>query len=429
MYERRTVIIESMAAGGQGLARVEGKVVFIPGVLPLEKVIIEPTEAKSGYLRANLLEVLEAHPKRINPPCPLYMTCGGCQLMHASYEIQPQLKTEAALEKISAVKEEELEIVPSPRDLNYRDRVRFQLAEIKKKITLGFHASGSRRLVPVTSCLQLNLEINLILPELSQQLADMPLDRPPTGLSILNGLPGEGMIVVLDFPGKPSAAQKEVLTACSDPEIIRGVYYSIRGRLNPENKQVHAVVNTISREHDIKMLARPGVFTQVNRGINDLLVNKVVSIASEMGCGRVLDLYSGYGNFSLPLARVAGMVVAVEENPLAVANARLNIKTNNIKNVSLIKNDAAREVKKLADTGQTFDLVMLDPPRSGARNMAPHIARMQPKEIIYISCHPAAMARDLAEYTSLGYKLESAAAYDMFPQTSHLEVMARLVAS
>ena len=179
-------------------------------------------------------------------------------------------------------------------------------------------------------------------------------------------------------------------------------------------------------ENDLVLKAWPGVFTQVNRSVNRLLIREVCRQAERIKPERVLDLYSGLGNFSLPLSASTREVLAVEAHGPAVANARLNIKENRVKNVRLIKESSERAVTDLVREGRRFDLILLDPPRAGARDMAADLARLAPKSILYVSCHPAAMMRDLPQFRSLGYQVGSLQVFDMFPQTSHIECLASM---
>ena len=180
------------------------------------------------------------------------------------------------------------------------------------------------------------------------------------------------------------------------------------------------------RELDLKLRALPNVFTQVNPGINRLLVQSVLDICQQASPKRALDLYAGLGNFSQPVAKMVPVVTSVESNVAAVQNAKANMRANGLRNISIHQGEAEKIVKQLVERGEKFDLVIMDPPRAGARGLAAWLARLNPTDIIYVSCHPAALTRDLVEFNSLGYGLSHLTAFDMFPQTSHLEVLARL---
>lgn len=423
MEREAIVTIERMASGGLGLARIDGRVVFLPGVLPGEEVVVEVLETKSDYGRARPLEVIKPHPQRCRPVCSLFPVCGGCQLMHMDYSLQPELKTEAALERLLDDRTPECRIVPSPLPLGYRDRVRLQAAMVDGRLKTGFFTGRSNKLIPVETCPQLSPKINAFLPVLDQWADEMTrLDPRPTGFEILAGPFSEGMIVVPDLPRKPSSAlmemtQKREATVC----------FSVKGKLLPRKKGPKEGLPWLERpDTGLKLLAFPGVFTQVNTSVNSLLVEAVLSAGDAVSPKSILDLYAGFGNFSLPLASRGPYVTAVEDNPAAVEAGKLNAEMNGLKNVAFLRAKAEKGVAEAADRGRRFDLVILDPPRTGAKGLGPSIARLGPKRILYVSCHPASLIRDLAEFRSFGYRLTELTAFDMFPQTAHIEVLAVL---
>jgi len=423
-----TLTIERLAAAGLGLARYEGRIVFLPGVLPGEEVEAEITSVRSDYLQAKPLKILQVHPQRLDPPCPLFLECGGCQLMHAAYPLQFHLKTAAALENLTRRYEIEPQLKPAPSPLFYRARVRLHTGLIGGRLALGFFAASSRRLAPVVYCYQLHPALNEILPVLVEWAAEMTPYRPtPTQLEVLAG--PEGFIFVWDLPGQPADGLKKLINNPPEPLNPAQAFFSVRGRLQSGRKPrpEHGLTWLRSAESGFRLLAWPGSFVQVNPLVNEIMVADVVSLVKALRAKRVLDLFCGLGNFTLPLAAVAGQVVGVENNPAALANARLNQKLNRIGNVSFIRRSAAKAVQYLGDQGGRFEVVLLDPPRTGARGLAPHLTRLQPEAILYFSCHPAALTRDLAEFSALGFKPADLTVYDMFPQTAHLEVLARLV--
>ena len=418
-----------MAAGGLGLARLEGHIIFLPGVLPDEEVEVEILEGRSGRLQARPLEIVSSHPARRTPPCPLFLVCGGCQLMHVDYGLQPSLKACAALEKVINRFGRKPEIVAAPEPLFYRDRVRLKLSPIRGRLALGFYGAGSHRLIPLDHCHQLNPGINRLLSALADWVAEMTEPNgAPTQLEILAGPPDEGFLLLLDLPGRPSARLKEILDTGPEVEVRCQVFHTTAkapkacGQADPDAVLTWLVLE----EENLCLKARPGAFTQVNREVNRLMVRSQIERAREIAPSKILDLYSGLGNFTFPLARTAGTVVGVERSPISMENARINQKINQVKNTVLIRSDSAAAVEKMATRGERYDLVVLDPPRAGARGMAPHLARLSPREILYFSCHPAALARDLAEFVSLGYQPDQLTVFDMFPQTAHMEVLARL---
>ncbi|MBU2552608.1 MAG: RsmD family RNA methyltransferase [Proteobacteria bacterium] len=421
--------VDALAAGGAGLARYEGRVVFLSGALPGETVRAEIQGTGPGGFRGRTVEVLESHPDRREPPCPLFLDCGGCQLMHVRDRAQLDLKAGAVLGDLADGVPGSLTRVRAPEAMHYRTRVRLQAGMVRGEMALGFHAARSNRLVPVDFCHQLAPRLNQSLAPLADWAAGLPLAGVVlNGLELLAGRHDEPLLLLLDLEGRPSEALKRA--AAEGPDLAGGAAtaLSVRGRPVDSGRRgpKPAVTWCEILEPPVRLMARSGVFTQVNPGLNRLLVGRVLDLARESGPARVLDLYAGFGNFSLPLGRTIPQVVAVESSPAAVANARFNLDVNRFENIRLVKADAPRAASEMADRGDTFGLIVMDPPRSGAKGLAPRVARLRPREVLYLSCHPAALKRDLAEFRSLGFTLDELAAFDMFPQTAHLEVLARL---
>jgi 23S rRNA (uracil1939-C5)-methyltransferase len=423
MTETALLKVESLAPGGLGLGRIQGRIIFLPGVLPGETVEVEILTVRSDYSRARPVRVLESHPQRIDPSCPLFMVCGGCHFLHADYDLQMELKAQSVADNLTL--SEAAPIVPSPNPFYYRDRVRFHVGSVVGKSRLGFYTAGTNRLIPVEFCYQLNSRINQVLPLLAEWTVRMPSGNSgPTGLNLTIGPEGEGISAVWAFANKPGSEAKRVMADPPTLPIPMVVSHSVRGRIAGKPRPDQAILAYCASGFDY--YAYPDTFTQVNVGVNQLMIKAVEESASALQPRRVLDLYSGLGNFSLPLSRIADTVVAVEESPMAVESARMNLKKNQVRNVTLIRRDAEAAVKELVKDGAKFDLVVLDPPRAGAKGLAPLLGRLGPQEILYVSCHAAAMKRDLAECSSLGYSPNSIQAFDMFSQTSHVEVIACL---
>ncbi|MFH1092064.1 MAG: 23S rRNA (uracil(1939)-C(5))-methyltransferase RlmD, partial [Pseudomonadota bacterium] len=380
--------------------------------------------------RARPLEVLKPHPGRREPPCPWFMVCGGCQYMHAAYDLQLELKTAAALETLQRNSRIPCELRPSPHALFYRDRVRLHAGVISGRPRIGFFAARTNRLIPIKFCFQLHPRLNLILPALEDWLERLSFGGvSAAGLEVLAGPPAEGLMLVLNLNQKPSPEKRRLIEAGPNVAEKIQVHASVKGRLQVSGKtkaEPRGITWLRLEEPDLRLTAWPTVFTQVNSAVNRLLAVELPARARETAPGRVLDLYAGFGNLTLPLAAAAQQVVAVENNPYAHDNALFNLRLNRLKNVSLLREDAVEAAKALAERGQCFDLIVLDPPRAGAGGLAIYLARLAPARIFYLSCHPAAMVRDLAEFASLGYRPQNLTAFDMFPQTAHVEVLACL---
>jgi len=433
--ETRLISIERPAAGGFGLGRLGGQAVLVSGALPGEEMEIEILTRRAGTVLARPVRILVPHPKRQEPVCPRFLDCGGCQLMHLADQAQPALKFEVlqeTLARASLTLPDRIAIRPSPRPLFYRNRVRLKAASHQGRLKLGFFAARSRRLVPVDFCHLLTPEINELLPCLLAWLDEISGEEgPPDQIEIVAGLPEEGFLVVADLPARPSARLEKWFTTGPAAPARAKVFYSVQGRLKVPARLDPSAAVTILEDpaSGLRLKAGPGAFTQVNPEVNLSLVRDVAQTAREFGAEQVLDLYCGLGNFTLPLARIVRYAAGFDESHHALASARLNQEANHLTNARFSRQRTQEAVKDLAAQGRTFDLVVLDPPRSGARGLAPDLVRLRPRHILYVSCHPAALARDLLELQSMGFSLKRLTAYDMFPQTSHLEVLALLARS
>ncbi len=370
------VKIEKLAIGGAGVARHEGLVVFVPQVAPNEEVLIEITLVKKNFAEAKLLEVLIPSPSRRTPPCPLAADCGGCNWQHLTEEEQRHQKEKLVLETIRkfnpTVEFEYLPIQPSPRSLRYRNRIQPKFKNGK----FGFFARNSHEIIEATDCL-ITEEV------LANKFAEV----------------------------KAWAQQRQ------DKSLQRlEMYISEDGPIR---------YGAITDEDD-------GIgFSQVNRFQNQDLIRTALSWAGDEQYEKVFDLYAGAGNFTFPLAEKFpdSQVIGVELNQKLVERAKAKITDKRIKYfLSDVETYARR-----ADFGAK-DLVLLDPPRAGASEFTMRtLAAAAPKKIIYISCHPVSLARDLNWFFAWSQKFNKKAqlkrvqAFEMFPQTDHVETIAELV--
>lgn len=410
--------IIDLAAGGRGLAKVpDGRVVFVKGALSGEQVIAEVVKSRRDYLEAEATKIIQPSPQRVAPACPVYDSCGGCDLMHLDYPAQIQAKAAwvgQALKRLG--KFSEPVPVPSPLPWAYRHRVRFHI----KNRELGFFRRKSRDLVLVSSCPVACEAINRLLPELAGLLKQSPVQEL-AWLEALAGRDGKVFLTAGFQPGfRPGAGQMKKLGALA---LAAGAF-GIRSRRGPWSLSPETGVDFYD-DKNLYLLAFPGIFCQVNFEVNRLLIK---SVLEEAGPGRgraALDLYAGSGNFSLPLGGSGWNVLACEGAYEAVEAGRYLAGQNSLQDaVEFMQEDAGRALARLTKQGRKFDLVVLDPPRAGAKGLMPGVAELKPKRVIYVSCHPAALARDAHVLCQAGYDLVLLKLFDMFPQTSQVEVMA-----
>ncbi|MDR3038987.1 MAG: hypothetical protein LBV21_06855 [Candidatus Adiutrix sp.] len=442
--------VEKLAPGGWGLARpAGGGTVLLPGFLPGEKVRVEPVGPSGGARRVRVLELLAASPDRAEPDCPLAGRCGGCGFLHVRPAAALALKARAALGDLADRAGLALELIPSPQPERYRARATFHLGRgAEGRWSPGFY-DDRRHLVVVGDCRLLAPALTALLPPLADWAGRLP---PEAGAELEIGLaaesPGPGRQIVISPPSPPPrpfgrrggpAGRPPALPPALEPFLaglaaeferldpaaalfarpFRGAAPRRLGPAGPDR-----LVAATWPRWNLALTAEPGGFTQVNPGLNRLMVEKILALAAPLAPGRALDLYSGLGNIAVPLLHSGFAVTAVEEAPESAAAARRNGRGR--PGFTVVRGRSLEVTAELARRGQNFDLVVLDPPRAGARGLAPLVAALKPKLILYLACHPAVLDRDLPAFTSLGRPLKALIALDMFPRTSRLEALAAL---
>ena len=426
--------IESLISGAQGLGRVGGQVVLCPGVLPGERVsITEPVKTK-GAFRSRLLEIVRPSAERQEIDCPHFLKCGGCDFLQLAPAKALPLKAQWALGGLAETFNLPINLLPSPQTKAYRQRVTLHLDRGQEGLSLGFY-DDKRRLVEFDHCYLFDEEILKLVHLIRSWAASLPPSLAGPEVHILKGLAGEGFLISFlpsssdaqNFKKKkvqlPTAlfSQLTLLGRClnQEPGLSFGLFAGSPGQLKKIDGALSAVTCAQWPLLSLNIMAGPGAFTQVNPGLNQLLVSEILAEAKSLAPGSALDLYAGLGNIARPLAHHGFAVTAVESAPDALANFKKDSGEKVFFIPGLVENVLSDLVKK----GRRFDFVVLDPPRSGALNLASPLASLGAKKMIYVSCHPAMLLRDLAPLRSLGLRPQRLLALDMFPRTSHVELL------
>lgn len=406
---KETIVrIDSLANGGDGIGRIEGKVCFVPYAAPGDLLKVRVVRENRKMVRAEIISVEEPGASRRESPCDLSGVCGGCQWLHISYEEQLRSKT-GFLQR--AVGETPVDIVGSPKELGYRSvaRLHYKPSAGREGI-LGFAQSGSRELVDVGHCPVLEPALNDCLPQL-HHLLQTGVDH---SLEVRFALGENGPVICFTsnehLPGRFYKSFESVV-----PDIFAGVVVDLDGC-----KSVVSGEGTVTVEDgDGKPLDFPvGSFSQANSQINHQLSRTVREWAAELISKRAMELYAGAGNLTVMLAPVVAKLATAELDTDACTFARKNIASRNLKGVTIHTGDAFEVYRS---HGKEADLIVLDPPRTGARLIASEMARARHRNILYVSCDMATLARDIAILREGGYKPVKARGFDMFPQTSHIE--------
>jgi len=361
------VEVERILPGGLGLAHVEGKTVFVSLAAPGDRVRVKIDRSQGDLLFASIEEIVTPSPVRIEPPCPYFGRCGGCDFQQLTYEAQLAAKAEMirdCLHRIARLENvPEIAVTPSPREWRYRMRAMWQIDRDKRAI--GYYERGSRRVCDVADCAVLQ-------PELQEKLEQ---------------------VRATDW--------REFPPELKHLDVVAGASLTVRGEVYQYNAEA---------------------FFQINPSLLEPLIDFALADASGE---TALDLYCGVGLFTLPLARQFKKVVGVESNSAAVRFARRNLQRAGLANARVIHAGVAEWFR--SDSARQVDFVLLDPPRAGAESaVIKGIVDLQPAEISYVSCDPATLARDLRKLISAGYLINSIVAFDLFPQTHHVETVVRL---
>jgi 23S rRNA (uracil1939-C5)-methyltransferase len=387
--------VEKLVYGGDGLARLDGRVVFAPFVLPGERILARAEQEKPGMVRARMLEVLEAAPDRVVAPCPVYGRCGGCHYQHAPYEYQLAAKRAILVEALQRLGKMEppAEIaVVAGEPFGYRNRVQLHVEENR----LGYREGRSHKLCAVSEC---------------------PVGSPTINQAIatLVGMQREGrwprFIRALEVFTDEREVQINVLE--TDRPVARR-FFDWCGTLIPG-----LVEGALDYRGEFRVSSNS--FFQVNR----FLIDRLVEAATEGAEGETaIDLYAGVGLLSLPLARRFREVTAVESGAGAVRDLQFNAGRAGLENLHAMPQTAEEH---LAQLEKAPDFVVLDPPRTGlGKAVVGRLAELRPRQITIVACDPATLARDLAGLVVAGYRVERMTLVDLFPQTYHLETVVRL---
>ncbi|KPK93655.1 MAG: hypothetical protein AMJ94_02675 [Deltaproteobacteria bacterium SM23_61] len=426
MKKSFSVEIEKMVYGGKGMGRVGGKVVFVPFTAPGERVEAEVVREKKDYAEGILKRIVSPSPQRVRPFCSLYGDCGGCQYQHFSYKDQLKLKEEALRETLQRLTRkgsfEIFPIIASPADREYRIRAQFKMGIKEGKKTLGFYAWRTHRVVETEECPLLHPLANRILHGLGQWLEQ---EKEVSVKEIdLKVSPEEGGAVV-NLRGKDPRGEGK------GQELIERVI-GIKGVVSGEEKRSSCGDLNIFHEgpeiagRKIRFQTRGESFVQVNPGQNHNLIRKVVEWASLGGEEKVVDLFCGSGNLTLPLALGAKKAWGIDLDGQAIESARENARVNGIGQCAFWAGTAEEGIGRVREEAPSVDLAVLDPPRAGAHGILEPLVSLQPRKILYVSCEPPTLARDLARLVSLGYNIKRLQPLDMFPQTYHIEAIAEL---
>lgn len=426
LQQRLRVQIHALGSSGEGVAYHEGYTLFIEGALPGEEVETEITECHKRYGRGKLLRVITPSPDRVKPVCPLFGTCGGCQVMHLSYPKQLEMKRQRvaeALKRIGKIENcEVLPCLPSPNPLGYRNKIQLPV----RGTEIGLYTHSTHDIVPVETCFIHSPLGDRVYREVKRIIEASPI----TGLKhilIKSTLFTEEALVVLvtsqAITPQLRQAAKEMIP------FVKGVVHNWQPAagnviLGREYTVIEGEGHLLERLLGLTFKVSPASFFQVNPAQAERLYATALEFAALQGDETVLDAYCGVGTMALIFARHAKKVIGVECVEEAIKDAIENAARNEIRNASFAAANAEEYIAAL----KQVDVALLNPPRKGCDPaFLAGLKRLKPKKLIYVSCDPATLARDLALLMEGGYRVEKVQPVDMFPQTAHVETVCLLI--
>lgn len=439
------VQISGLGSSGEGVGRYNGFTVFVKNALPEEIVQAEIVLVKKNYAVGVLKQLIKAASERTEPICPVYEECGGCQLQHLSYAGQLKMKQQQVLDALTRIGHLDVEVLPvigCSNPWNYRNKMQFPAAvNTEGKINIGCYAAATHSVIDTGSCLIQKEANNEVLTTVRKWMQRF-------GISAYDEKTGKGLVRhVMSRVGVHSGEVMAVLiTSAYDiphkKELVEWLEKYVPGLVSVVQNINKKPTNVVMGSKTRVLYGRPTItdslgalsfnisaqsFFQVNSEQAEKLYNKALEYAALNGNETVVDVYCGTGTISLYLAKHAAQVYGIEIVPPAIEDAKKNAADNNCHNAEFILGDAAEKLPELLAQGIQPDVVIVDPPRAGCeQKVLQAIADVKPKRIVYVSCNPASLARDLAYLAERDYKALAAQPVDMFPMTSHVETVVSL---
>ncbi len=417
--------IETLSHEGRGITHIDGKPVFLFNALPNEDVQFVYTKKRNQISEGNATQITTASPDRITPKCPHFLICGGCSLQHMSNDYQQNLKRESALALLAQQHVTPQNIIPTLTgdSWGYRRKARIGVKYIFKKelMMVGFRERNSALIANIDSCDVLDPRIGQQITTLKQFIFDLEARATIPQLEV--ALTNTTTAVIIRHLEPLSDNDTDKIKAFARAHQFQ-IYLQPKGL-----DSVHLLVGEHEKlsyqlpQFDLTFEFLPFQFTQVNEAINQQMIPQALTLLDLQKTDRVLDLFCGIGNFSLALATEAQHVVGVEADKLAIEQAIANATLNQLDNTEFYVGNLFEDCSELNWARQTYDKILLDPPRSGAAEIIALIPRWRPQCIVYVSCNPTTFARDAALLQNQGYTLQTFGTMDMFPHTQHTEVM------
>ncbi|WP_394122030.1 23S rRNA (uracil(1939)-C(5))-methyltransferase RlmD [Planococcus donghaensis] len=443
--DRITVHVEDLTHDGAGVAKIEGYPLFIPGALPGEDVVVHVLKTLKSYGFAKLIEIKQASPFRVTAPCPVFDTCGGCQIQHLSYEGQMTFKQKLVRDAITRIgKLPDVPVHPvkgMEHPWRYRNKSQIPFGTQDGKVVAGFYQTRSHDIADTDICLIQTPEADAIMVALKKNLAEIGIEpyEEATHRGMLRHVvvrkartTGEIMVVLVTKKKKfPQTVRAIELIQATVPEVT-----SIVQNINSEKTNVIFGDDTLTlwgkdviedQIGDVRFEISARSFYQINPEQTEVLYGQALEYAQLTGKETVIDAYCGIGTISLFLAQRAEFVMGVEIVPQAIEDAKRNAELNGLSNTLFEAGPAEQVIPRWYKEGKKADVLVVDPPRKGCdEQLLRTILKQRPARVVYVSCNPATLARDLRILEDGGYRTKEVQPVDMFPQSTHCEAVAWL---
>ncbi|QNB47705.1 23S rRNA (uracil(1939)-C(5))-methyltransferase RlmD [Thermanaerosceptrum fracticalcis] len=437
------VTITGYSHEGAGVGRVGEQVIFVPGALLDEEVLVEITERHKRFLKGRVLEVIKKHGQRLTPPCEVYASCGGCQLQHIAYQGQLEIKERIVKEALTRIGG--LDGVPVQPVLGmknpwaYRNKGHFRVGISQGKVKLGFVEEGSHDLVSQYCQHLFSPQVTALISSIEDILTDYKVKvatKEEKGLRhvVIRESKATGEILVVFIISGEFSAHKEMIAReiCHKTPAVVGICQNFNPK--PVGEVMGKKTTVLSGKGEIEdrigsftFTISPRSFFQVNNIQTEVLYEKALAYAGLSGKETVIDAYCGIGTISLFLAQKAQKVMGIEYVAEAVKDAQLNAQRNDVNNVQFLQGEAEVLIPQLVKKGVEPDVVVVDPPRKGCDpRLLESIIAVKPERVVYVSCNPATLARDLKYLTTGGYQVQEVQPVDMFPWTAHVECIIQI---
>ncbi|MBC2037137.1 23S rRNA (uracil(1939)-C(5))-methyltransferase RlmD [Listeria booriae] len=433
------VVFEDLTHDGNAVAKIDGYPIFVPQGLPDEIAQIKVLKTNKNYGFGKIIELTKESADRVTPPCLVYSQCGGCQLQHLSYDGQLRMKQKQVAQVMKRIGKQDVEVLPTlgmENPWNYRNKAQVPVGFVNGRLVAGFYQQRSHQIIDMNTCLIQQEENNEVIQTARAIFAKYhvePYDET-TRKGVLRHLmtrfattTGELMLVIvttkLNFPNKAEIMAELQKSIPELTSLVQNVNTANTNVIFGEQTVVLAgreyIMDTI---HGISFAISARSFYQVNPEQTEILYAEALKLAGLTGEETVIDAYCGIGSISLCLAKEAKHVYGVEIVPQAIEDARANAKLNKMDNVTFAVGKAEEVIPDWFKQGIKADVLVVDPPRKGCDDaLLQTILKMKPKRVVYVSCNPATLARDMLVLTEGGYEAKMVQPVDMFPQTTHVE--------